>query len=102
MASDDLLSRFARRDPVLVAALFTGDTAAVRAITRLLRHTPLAVLLQHQAALVIALVAVPETHRQLAVTWRQQDAGATRQLFNWVEQARRRVCRDSLSATAAL
>ena len=95
MATDDLFSRFTRRDPVLLAALFSGNTQAVSTMTRLLRHTPLPVLLKHQGALVITLVAMPETHRRLRSTWIHQDARATKQVFDWAEQARRRVSRTS-------
>jgi hypothetical protein len=100
MSTADVHARFTSRDPLLLAALYAGDVAAVEAVFRLLRLTPLTVLARDMAALVEVLAAVPELHDRLRSCWSRQDRATTATLFGWVEQARLRVRRADHDAPA--
>ncbi len=94
----DLFSRFTARDPLLLAALYSGDAATSDAVARMLRLTPLTTLTRHTAALVDVLDALPEVHDRLRATWGRADPRLTAQLFSWVEQTRLRVARTDHEA----
>lgn len=97
----DLPGRFASDDPSLVIELESAGLAMSTAIGRLLRHTPLSVLMRSRAALVAALLAMPELHVALRAAWERQDPLATTMVFGWVERAKRHRDRSSGGPTEA-
>lgn len=84
----DLHGRFASDDPALALELESAGLALSAAIGRLLRHTPLAVLMRSRAVLVAALLAMPELHVALRASWERDDRAATATVFGWVERAK--------------
>ena len=91
--TQQIYDRFRTRDPLLFAALYAGQPAAVEGVTRLLRLTPLTVLARHRDALVEALSALPELHPQLRRCWDREDAVLSARLFTWAEHSRVRLHR---------
>ncbi|WP_370327744.1 hypothetical protein [Euzebya sp.] len=100
MSTDDVYSRFTARDPLLLVALHNGDPDVIRAVTRLLRLTPLSHLAAHQASLVDVLAGVPEVHGRLRSTWGQEDPELTTRLLTWAEQRRASALRAQAAAAA--
>ena len=89
----DLYDAFARRDPVLFAGLYSGNTVTSARVSKLLRLTPLSTLSQHRSALVDVLVALPELGPSLRHAWLREDPALTAQLFSWAERTRTRLHR---------